>query len=174
MLGWNGPGQKKNLFWQIDLFPLSAGALWPVQRADFCLFNIMPPLGLRGLVSLSLGDVLHRILVTHKRTFIYFWHFSLFQSFTMSFPSFVFLSLAVYFLFLFSFHLSKCHPEMTQPLEGPILCHCFPVCHFTIDVCFEYVLAVSVKADKHSVVATLRWGDSCLLYRMYFCGLFAL
>lgn len=51
-------------------------------------FNIMFPLGHWGVVSLSQGDTFHTIPVTRKRTFIYFWHFSLFQSFSMPFLPF--------------------------------------------------------------------------------------
>lgn len=80
---------RKKLLWQIDLSPSSAVTQWPLQRTDFCLFfNIMFPLGHWGVVSLSQGDTLHRIPMTRKRTFIYFWHFSLYQSFSMPFLPF--------------------------------------------------------------------------------------
>lgn len=128
-----------------------------------------------GAVSPSLGHALHKNPKSRKATFIYYWHVPLFQPFNMCAVPFLFVSFDVYFPLHFSLSfilVSSWNDSATQ--RTYLFFHCFQVWPFTIDVCFEYTLAVSVKADKHSAVATLHWGDSCLLYRMYFCQLFAL
>lgn len=149
--------------------PLSAVTLWPITAlflypvSSWAWGNSVTVSGARTSWKPEVTQGNFHLFLTCPIVSL-LWHVCCFLSVSVTcclFPFFFFLS----------FLLSQCHPEMTQPLEGPILFHCFRVWHFTIDVCSEYALAVSVKADKHSAVAMLHWGDSCLPYRMYFCRL---